>query len=403
MRAEVFFLFHLEDYGQTVHEASIGDGVCLEVIFSKSQRNWLDKIIEGNNLLKARKDLDEGYNWRIYVSLDDVTNEEDPRIEQARQFILRAIVLSRIIHPTPIATGSPWIISFPDADPPHDRYDWAVGPYIRAYTAPAHSKLTITPDDADRMKELWANFQYLFDNEEKYRRLVRALKYFDAGYHLWNSEFRHMVFCAALESLICTQQDFIKAQFVQRLPRLLPKEITEKKALTIYSLLDDFKHRAAPWLIATTDTNEIVADNQERSDAVRWAEESLRSLLLRAVSDQSFADLLADGGEFARQYPVEIKKSSIGDFIIQDQRVRGGRATIAGTGITVDRIADWHNKEARTPEEIADRIGNLSLAQVYAALAHYHANRDEIDAEIAAEEAEADRLERDHNLSLQNR
>src|SRR5205807_2690467 len=146
------------------------------------------------------------------------------------------------------------------ADPPHDRYDWAVGPYIRAYTAPAHSKLTITPDDADRMKELWANFQYLFDNEEKYRRLVRALKYFDAGYHLWNSEFRHMVFCAALESLICTQQDFIKAQFVQRLPRLLPKEITEKKALTIYSLLDDFKHRAAPWLIATSASTGITVD-----------------------------------------------------------------------------------------------------------------------------------------------
>ena len=34
-----------------------------------------------------------------------------------------------------------------------------------------------------------------------------------------------------------------------------------------------------------------------------------------------------------------------------------------------------------------------------AALAYYHANRDEIDADIAAEEAEADRLEREHGLS----
>lgn len=53
----------------------------------------------------------------------------------------------------------------------------------------------------------------------------------------------------------------------------------------------------------------------------------------------------------------------------------------------------------KPPEEIADRIGHLSLAQVYAALAYYHANRDEIDADIAAEEAEADRLEREHGLS----
>ena len=33
------------------------------------------------------------------------------------------------------------------------------------------------------------------------------------------------------------------------------------------------------------------------------------------------------------------------------------------------------------------------MAQVYAALAYYHANRDEIEAAIAAEEAEADGLE----------
>jgi hypothetical protein len=43
--------------------------------------------------------------------------------------------------------------------------------------------------------------------------------------------------------------------------------------------------------------------------------------------------------------------------------------------------------------EIADRIGHLTLTQVYAALTYYHANREEIDADIAAEEAEGDRIE----------
>ena len=37
-----------------------------------------------------------------------------------------------------------------------------------------------------------------------------------------------------------------------------------------------------------------------------------------------------------------------------------------------------------------------TLAQVYAALAYYHANREAIDAEIAADEAEADRLEQEY-------
>jgi hypothetical protein len=41
---------------------------------------------------------------------------------------------------------------------------------------------------------------------------------------------------------------------------------------------------------------------------------------------------------------------------------------------------------------------HLSLAQVYAALTYYHANRDEIEADIVAEDAEAMHLETRHAL-----
>ena len=39
---------------------------------------------------------------------------------------------------------------------------------------------------------------------------------------------------------------------------------------------------------------------------------------------------------------------------------------------------------------------------MYAALAYYHANRDEMEAAMAAEEAEAARLEREHRESRKN-
>lgn len=55
----------------------------------------------------------------------------------------------------------------------------------------------------------------------------------------------------------------------------------------------------------------------------------------------------------------------------------------------------WY-KLGWSPEEIARRIGHVSLAQVHAALTYYHANQEAIEADIAAEEAEADRLEREH-------
>ena len=62
------------------------------------------------------------------------------------------------------------------------------------------------------------------------------------------------------------------------------------------------------------------------------------------------------------------------------------------------RVVVWY-KLGLAPEEIADRFGHLSLAQVHAALAYYHANRDEIEADISAEEIDAERLERERFLS----
>ncbi|MEG4939802.1 DUF433 domain-containing protein [Microcoleus sp. F4-D5] len=84
--------------------------------------------------------------------------------------------------------------------------------------------------------------------------------------------------------------------------------------------------------------------------------------------------------------------TDIGTLISRNPEIHGGCPIIAGTGVTVRRIAIWY-KQGLSAEEIVDRIGHLNLTQVYAALTYYHANREEIDADIAAEEAEGDRIE----------
>ena len=93
--------------------------------------------------------------------------------------------------------------------------------------------------------------------------------------------------------------------------------------------------------------------------------------------------------------------TDIGTLIAQRPGVCGGRPCIAGTGVSVHRIAVWY-KQGLTPEEIATEIPHLTLAEVHAAVAYYHANRDQMEAEIAAEEAEYDRLEREHRESRKN-
>ena len=88
----------------------------------------------------------------------------------------------------------------------------------------------------------------------------------------------------------------------------------------------------------------------------------------------------------------------IGTLITRSPDIRGGRPRIAGTGVTVRRIVGWY-KMGLSPEEIAEEIGHLTLAQVYAALAYYHANRDEIEQDMAQEDEAAEQLEQSHSRS----
>ncbi|MGH9799432.1 MAG: DUF433 domain-containing protein [Blastocatellia bacterium] len=85
----------------------------------------------------------------------------------------------------------------------------------------------------------------------------------------------------------------------------------------------------------------------------------------------------------------------IGTMITTKPGIHSGRPIIAGTGVTVQRIAVLY-KNGNSPEEIARKIEHLSLAQIHAAIAYYHLNRETIESDIAAEDAEYERLMSEH-------
>jgi uncharacterized protein (DUF433 family) len=87
--------------------------------------------------------------------------------------------------------------------------------------------------------------------------------------------------------------------------------------------------------------------------------------------------------------------TEIGSLISRRPKIRGGRPCIAGTGVSVRRIAQWHNM-GLIPEEIARKFGHLSLAQVHAALACYHDNQGEIDRDLESDARETEALEAQH-------
>jgi uncharacterized protein (DUF433 family) len=84
--------------------------------------------------------------------------------------------------------------------------------------------------------------------------------------------------------------------------------------------------------------------------------------------------------------------TELNSYITSLSDIRNGKPRIAGIGITVHRIAIGY-KLGYDAEEIARQYQHLTLAQIYAALAYYHANQSKIDLEIAEEEEVSKRLE----------
>ncbi len=73
--------------------------------------------------------------------------------------------------------------------------------------------------------------------------------------------------------------------------------------------------------------------------------------------------------------------------------VLGGKPRIAGRRIKVQHIAVWHEKMGMSAEEISAGY-DLSLAEIYSALAYYFDHRDEIEQSIQEGEAFAEQLRR---------
>jgi uncharacterized protein (DUF433 family) len=67
--------------------------------------------------------------------------------------------------------------------------------------------------------------------------------------------------------------------------------------------------------------------------------------------------------------------------IVQTPGIVGGKPRIEGHRITVQNIVIWHERMGYSVEEIAEQY-DLSLSEIYAALAYYFDHQEEIDQSI---------------------
>lgn len=83
--------------------------------------------------------------------------------------------------------------------------------------------------------------------------------------------------------------------------------------------------------------------------------------------------------------------------------VCGGRPRVAGTRIRVADVAEWHERQGWSVDEILGQFPQLTRGDVYAALAYYWDHRQEIDADEAEGQRLADELRRESAGPLQEK
>ncbi|HKO62335.1 MAG TPA: DUF433 domain-containing protein [Pyrinomonadaceae bacterium] len=88
--------------------------------------------------------------------------------------------------------------------------------------------------------------------------------------------------------------------------------------------------------------------------------------------------------------------TEISTLLVSSPDICGGRLHVGGTGITVNQVVSLY-KRGSTAEEIVVEYPSLTMAQVYAALAYYHANQDEIEADLVAESQDGADSAKDRN------
>ena len=86
-----------------------------------------------------------------------------------------------------------------------------------------------------------------------------------------------------------------------------------------------------------------------------------------------------------------MSSNTLDDHIQSTPDTAGGKARIRGRRITVQDIAIWHERLGKSADEIATEF-DLTLADVYAALAYYFDHREEIDARMTEDRAFAEAL-----------
>lgn len=283
-------LFVLTRQFRDIDDELVGDGVRI-VRVSDALRQ---KVLEQNSKQIAEWDLLYGEYDHAFVNVYDPRDKSD---DEAEQEIIRAIVILKIIQP--FSSGLHLVISAEGSseNPIYDARSRA-GIGTRTYVCASDVNVFLSHDHVRRARVMWPNVQLVCKQFENHRRILRALRFFEIASSNYDGGIRHILFHSGLETLLCTNRDYLTQQVRQRVTAICGNNVSKEDIRDITEMRGGLAHSGA-----------IVEKAKGREEElIQKLERILRACLYHVLSDRESVEIFSHDDKLKAAFPVTVKK-----------------------------------------------------------------------------------------------
>jgi hypothetical protein len=274
-----------------IDDELIGDGVRIVRIPSEAR----EQIYKQNNLQIANWDLFYGgYNHALVNVYDPIEKSDD----EAEQEIVRASIILRIIQP--YSSGFHLVITAEGAakEPIFDARS-RVGIGTKTYVCASDIDVLITRDHVRKARALWPNIQTVCQQFQNHRRILRALRFFEIACSNFDGGIRHILSHSGLETLLCTNKDYLGQQVRQRVGAICGANVNRQDVKDITNMRGGLAHSGA-----------IVEKAKGREEElIQKLERIFRACLYHVLSESESVKIFSDDDKLKAAFPVSVKKA----------------------------------------------------------------------------------------------
>jgi hypothetical protein len=285
------YLLVLTRQFREIDDELVGDGVRI----IKIPDTLREQIYKQNSQQIANWDLYYGGYDHAFMNVYDPREKSD---DEAEQEIVRASIILKVIQP--YSSGLHLVINAEGSkeDPVFIAQN-RIGIGTRTYVCASDVNVLLSREHVQRARVMWPNIQFVCQQFESHRRILRALRFFEIACSNYDGGIRHILFHSALETLLCTHRDYLTQQVRQRVSAICGPKITNEDLRDITNMRGGLAHSGA-----------IVEKAKGREEElIQKLERILRACLYHVLADRESVETFSDDDKLKSAFPVLVKKA----------------------------------------------------------------------------------------------